>query len=132
MHIKEHLLLIGKSSLCGGSGFPLSLSEWSFTICLTPYNRKINVLSTSLNKTFPHFLPFKKKKKNNFIFIIIYIFFYNYKPLYLVLCSPRYESVNPVKRHSRSIVSLLNYLGNDGKLDALQGVSTEGHTVLYS
>ena len=25
---------------CGGSGFPLSLSEWSFTICLTPYNRK--------------------------------------------------------------------------------------------
>ena len=21
-----------------GSGFPLSLSEWSFTICLTPYN----------------------------------------------------------------------------------------------
>ena len=36
MHIKETLLLIGKSSLCGGSGFPLSLSEWSFTICLTP------------------------------------------------------------------------------------------------
>ena len=40
MHIKEPLLLIGKSSLYGGSGFPLSLSEWSFTICLTPYNRK--------------------------------------------------------------------------------------------
>ena len=40
MHIKEPLLLIGKSSLCGGSGFPLSLSEWSFTICQTPYNRK--------------------------------------------------------------------------------------------
>ena len=39
MHIKEPLLLIGKSSPCGGSGFPLSLSEWSFTICLTPYNR---------------------------------------------------------------------------------------------
>ena len=35
MHIKEPLLLIGKSSLCGGSGFPLSLSEWSLTICLT-------------------------------------------------------------------------------------------------
>ena len=32
MHIKESLLLIGKSSLCGGSGFPLSVSEWSFTI----------------------------------------------------------------------------------------------------
>ena len=40
MHIKEPLLLIGKSSLCGGSGFPLLLSEWSFNICLTPYNRK--------------------------------------------------------------------------------------------
>ena len=40
MHIKEPLLLIIMSSLCGGSGFPLSLSEWSFTICLTPYNRK--------------------------------------------------------------------------------------------
>ena len=40
MHIKDPLLLIGKSSLCGGSGFPLLLSEWSFTICLTPYNSK--------------------------------------------------------------------------------------------
>ena len=39
MHIKEPLLLIGKSSLYGGSRFPLSLSEWSFTICSTPYNR---------------------------------------------------------------------------------------------
>ena len=29
MHIKEPLLLIEKSSLCGSSGFPLSLSEWS-------------------------------------------------------------------------------------------------------
>ena len=57
VHIKEPLLLIGKSSLCGGSGFPLSLSEWSLTISLTPYNRKKNVLSASLNKTFPS-LPF--------------------------------------------------------------------------
>ena len=40
VHIKEPLLLIGKSSPCGGSGFPLSLSEWSFTIYPTPYNRK--------------------------------------------------------------------------------------------
>ena len=40
VHIKKTLLLIEKSSPCGGSGFPLSLSEWSFTICLTPYNRK--------------------------------------------------------------------------------------------
>ena len=39
-HIKEPLLLIGKSSPCGGSRFPLSLSEWSFTICLMPYNCK--------------------------------------------------------------------------------------------
>ena len=34
MHIKEPLLLMGKSSPCGGSGFPFLLSEWSFTICL--------------------------------------------------------------------------------------------------
>ena len=52
VHIKEPLLLIGKSSLCGGSRFPLSLSEWSLTICLTPYNCRYNVLSASLNKTF--------------------------------------------------------------------------------
>ena len=37
MHIKEPLLLIGKS---GGSGFPLLLSVWSFTICPAPYIRK--------------------------------------------------------------------------------------------
>ena len=40
VHIKEPMLLIGKSSPCGGSGFPLSLSEWSFTICPKPYDRK--------------------------------------------------------------------------------------------
>ena len=40
MHIKESLLLIRKSSPCGSSRFPLSLSEWSFTICPMPYNRK--------------------------------------------------------------------------------------------
>ena len=40
VHIKEPLLLIGKSSPCGGIGFSLSLSEWSFTICLTPYKIK--------------------------------------------------------------------------------------------
>ena len=39
MHIKEPVLLIGKSSPCCGSSF-LSLSEWSFTICLTQYNRQ--------------------------------------------------------------------------------------------
>ena len=38
VHIKEPLLLIGKSSQCGRGGFPLCLCEWSFTICLTPYN----------------------------------------------------------------------------------------------
>ena len=57
VHIKEHLVLNRKSSPCGSSRFPLSLSEWSFTICLTPYNRKYSVLSVSLNKTFPSFLP---------------------------------------------------------------------------
>ena len=58
MHIKEPLLLIGKSSLGGSSGFPLSLSELFFTIRLMPYNGKYNVLSMSLNKTFPSFLLF--------------------------------------------------------------------------
>ena len=40
VYIKEPLLLIDKSSLCGGSGCHFSLSEWSLTICLTPYNRR--------------------------------------------------------------------------------------------
>ena len=40
VHIKEPLLLIENNSPCGGSGFPLTLSEWFFTICPTPYNRK--------------------------------------------------------------------------------------------
>ena len=40
MHIKEPLLLTRKSSLCGVSRLSLSLSEWSFTICLMPYNHK--------------------------------------------------------------------------------------------
>ena len=57
VHIKEPLLLIGRSSPCGGSGFPLSPSEWFFTTCPTPYIRIENVLSVSLNKTFPSLLP---------------------------------------------------------------------------
>ena len=43
VHIKEPLLLIGKSCPCGGSGFPFSLSEWSITICPTPYNQIKNI-----------------------------------------------------------------------------------------
>ena len=58
MHIKEPLLLIGKSNPSGSSGFPLSLCEWSFTICLMPYNH-IKVLSASLNKTFPSFIEWQ-------------------------------------------------------------------------
>ena len=38
VHIKEPLPLIGKSSLCGGSRFPLSLSEWSLTITVFSTN----------------------------------------------------------------------------------------------
>ena len=35
------LLLIGKSSLCGGSGFLSHYQNGPYlTICLTPYNRK--------------------------------------------------------------------------------------------
>ena len=72
VHIKEPLLLIDKSSLCGGSGFPFSLSEWSLTICLTPYNHRLNVLSVSLNKTFLSlsfiFCPVLKKEQH-FVYI---------------------------------------------------------------
>ena len=51
VHIKEPLLLISKSSPCGSIGFTLSLSEWSFPICPTLNNRKLNVLSVSLSNT---------------------------------------------------------------------------------
>ena len=51
VHIKEPLLLIENSSPFGGSRFPFSLSEWSFTICPMPYNRKLNVLSVSIGYT---------------------------------------------------------------------------------
>ena len=54
VHIKEPLLLIGKSSPCGGSGFPLLLSESSFTICLTQLNCDILFIAQLFN-TF-HFL----------------------------------------------------------------------------
>ena len=41
VHIKETLLIIENSSQCnGGSRFPLSLSDGSFTISMTSYNRK--------------------------------------------------------------------------------------------
>ena len=43
VHIKEPLLLIGKSGQCGDSGFPL-------TICVVLYRRYITVFSASLNK----------------------------------------------------------------------------------
>ena len=36
-HIKEPLLLIGKSSLCGGSGFPFSLSEGRIDLISTTH-----------------------------------------------------------------------------------------------
>ena len=51
---KRTLLQIRKSSPCGGSRFPLSLSEWSFTICHITINKMCS--SASLNKTFPSFL----------------------------------------------------------------------------
>ena len=38
MHIKEPLLLIGKSSPCRGSGFPLSLSEWPLAVLSTLFS----------------------------------------------------------------------------------------------
>ena len=54
VHIKDPLLLIGKIIPCsGGSEVPLSLSEWSFTICMMPYNHKIKgVECVKLNISF--------------------------------------------------------------------------------
>ena len=71
MHIKEPLLLIRKSSPCGGRGLPLLLSEWSFAICLMPYNSKYNVLSASLNNRFP-FLSFHNKRRKEMFYLMMH------------------------------------------------------------
>ena len=74
---KRSLAANRKESPCGSSGFPLLLSEWSFTICLTPYNRKYNVLSASLNKTFPSF---------PYILAYIYTHIRSYMHIYITAC----------------------------------------------
>ena len=44
VHIKEPLLLIDKSSLCGSSVFPFSLSEWSLTcVCVIPFDGAVEL-----------------------------------------------------------------------------------------
>ena len=61
VHIKDPLLLIIKSSACGGSSrFPLLLSEWPFSIHPTPYNHecvvKYNISFISLHPAvYSHF-----------------------------------------------------------------------------
>ena len=55
VHRKEPLLLIIKST-CSICMFPISLPEWSFTICPMPYNHNNYVLSVSLNETFSSIL----------------------------------------------------------------------------
>ena len=66
VHIKDSLLLIVKSSPgSGGSGFPLSLYEWSFKICLTPFNNVKNVVGASLNKIFPFLISQNKRRKKD-------------------------------------------------------------------
>ena len=51
VHIKKTLLLIVKSSLCGDSGFPFSLSEWSLTFFLdTDIPSSKNTLHVSSHK----------------------------------------------------------------------------------
>ena len=92
VHIKEPLLLIGKRSPCGGSRFPLSLSKWSFTICLTPYNRKYNVSSASLNKTFP-----SSKFNTEFFYFVIYYFCLSIG--HLKMCT-RYTGYFPLKKNT--------------------------------
>ena len=75
IQIKELLPLIGKISPGSGSGFLLSLSDWFFTICLTPYNRKYNVSSASLKNS--SFLPCRTKARainlTNLTRFIVYV-----------------------------------------------------------
>ena len=40
VYIKDPLLIKKNRPCSGGNGFPLLLSEWSFTMCPTPYNHK--------------------------------------------------------------------------------------------
>ena len=52
VHVK-HLLLIGERVAHDVAAGFLSLSDCSFTLCPSPYNRKVNVLYASLIKHFP-------------------------------------------------------------------------------
>ena len=48
VHMKEPLLLIGKSGLCGGSGFPVSLS------CPLPYvGSNVNLFCVLISRSTP-------------------------------------------------------------------------------
>ena len=89
MHIKELLLLIGKSSPCGGSGFPFSLSEWFFIICVTPYF--FFLFFFVLIFLFFFFNSF-------FFFLIIIIFFYYVLFLLLIFCIIYYLAETNVER----------------------------------
>ena len=65
VHIKEPLLLIGKSSPCGSSGFPLS----HYLSGPLPYNRKIKCVECIVK--LKHFLPsllFRDMTKHALIF----------------------------------------------------------------
>ena len=74
VHIKEPMLLIGKCRPCSsGSGFSLSLSEWSITVSPTSYNRKSNVPSVSLNKTFHPFLLFNISTDSSGKYVVVVI-----------------------------------------------------------
>ena len=81
VHIKEPLLFIGKSSLCGGSGFPFSLSE--YVECIVLFNDPLNTFYLRLygvrhmvkdhsdsekgNPLPPHRLLFPINSKGSFI-----------------------------------------------------------------
>ena len=74
LHIKEPLLLIGKSSLYGGSEFPLSLSEWSFTIAkfngvdVCSFRPLANTICT---RQYPSFVVNNQLDWNDYIYIYI-------------------------------------------------------------
>ena len=77
VHIKEPLLLIGKSSSCGGSGFPLSLSEWSFTIMFDAFLFPIHSFIHS-------FMGFRLFLFSVYLFDVFYLMFIYLMFIYLM------------------------------------------------
>ena len=73
VHIKEPLLLIDKSSLCGGSGFPLALNTFYLRLYGVKHMVKDHSDSEKGNPLPPHRLLLSINSKGYFICIIPHI-----------------------------------------------------------